>query len=221
MIDKIDKILPKYSIIPVLSMLLLNAVTYFGTRVFTSGMVHHNIGSAIDQAIPFLPVFIIIYIMAYIQWISGFIMICRESRSSCRWVISAEIIAKTICLIIFVVFPTTIVRPVIVQSDIFSRITACVYSMDPADNLLPSIHCLESWFCFRGAMYMKKTHAWYLPVMAVATILVFASTIFTKQHVLWDVLAAVIVAELGLWISAKLFPTEAMTVKNNRRYQLS
>ena len=79
-----------------------------------------------------------------------------------------------------------------------------VYAGDLPGNLFPSIHCLESWICFRGAIGMKRTPRWYAPAMLVLTLMVFASTLLVKQHVLVDIPAGVLVAEVGLLLSDKL-----------------
>ena len=75
--------------------------------------------------------------------------------------------------------------------------------MDAPDNLFPSIHCLESYVCFRGALYTKKVPVWYKYVMLISTVLVFASTVLVKQHVLVDMLGAVLAVEFGLFVSKK------------------
>ena len=62
-------------------------------------------------------------------------------------------------------------------------------------------HCLESWFCFRGARGMKRVPRWYTASMLAFTLLVCVSTVLVKQHVLVDIPAAILVAELGLWLS--------------------
>lgn len=72
-----------------------------------------------------------------------------------------------------------------------------------AKNLLPSIHCLESWLCFRNALRFKGVPRWYLPLTALMTLLVFASTLLVKQHVLVDVPAGILAAELGLFLANK------------------
>lgn len=200
---RISNVLPKYSYIPLLTLLLFNCVTYFGTRVFTQSMEHHNIATFVDDALPFVPFFITIYILAYVQWIIGYIVIARESREVCYEMFTAELLAKFACLICFCVYPTTLIRPEITDGGIFNELTAFIYSTDAADNLFPSIHCLESWVCFRGAMYTKKMPGWYKWIMLVFALAVFASTVLVKQHVIYDMFGAVVFVELGLIITRK------------------
>ena len=78
-----------------------------------------------------------------------------------------------------------------------------LYSIDAADNLFPSIHCLVSWFCFLGIKDQKRIPAWYKGVSFVLAVLVFLSTLFTKQHVLVDVAGGVILAQICFMLGQK------------------
>ena len=198
---KKNKILPRYAYVPLIIMILFNAVTYFGTRLFTGELQHHEMQTTADELIPFSPFFISIYILAYVQWAVGYVMIARDNKPVFTWIVIGELIAKGLAFLCFVFFPTTVVRPEIIGDDIWSRITAYIYAADAPDNLFPSVHCLESWVCFRGAMYLRKPAKWYKYAMLVFTLLVFASTVFVKQHVLLDIAGAIAAVEIGLFAS--------------------
>ena len=71
-------------------------------------------------------------------------------------------------------------------------------------NLFPSVHCLESWFCFRSALKQKKTPEFYKWISFFATILVFLSVLFTRQHVIADIFGAILVFELGMLFARKV-----------------
>ena len=78
-----------------------------------------------------------------------------------------------------------------------------LYSIDAADNLFPSIHCLVSWFCYLGIRGRKEIPVWYQRVSMVIAVLVFASTLLTKQHVIVDVAGGILLAELCFFIGRK------------------
>jgi membrane-associated phospholipid phosphatase len=138
-----------------------------------------------------------------VSWVVGYVVIGRENRKVCYQVMVAEQIAKLICLATFIIFPTTLVRPEVTGTGIFDWLTRLIYSLDSPDNLLPSIHCLENWICFRGAMKCKKVSATYKTVMFIMAVLVFASTLMVKQHVIVDVVTAVVVVEIGLFLAKR------------------
>ena len=199
-------IYPLYSILPIAAMLGMNALTYFGTRLFTTGRYHYNIESALDLALPVVPFFVVFYILAFGQWILCYLLIGREKKRYCYRFFLGEIIAKSLCLVIFLIFPTTLNRPEMTGSGIFERLLAFVYSMDRPDNLFPSIHCLESWMCWRGCRKLTETRlpGWFSGANLVLTLLVFASTVLCKQHVLIDIAGGVAVVEIGLFLSPKI-----------------
>lgn len=198
----INTYLPKYSYIPLLSVLLINFITYYCSKIITNSFFHYQISSFIDDFLPFCPVFILFYILAYLQWIIGFIIISRESKEICYKFLSAEIIAKFCCLFFFFLFPTIMMRPVITGNSIWETMTKWVYFMDEPVNLFPSIHCLESWICFRGAMHLKKIPKCYKYIMFIFSIFVFLSTVLVKQHVFWDILGGILVVEIGIWFAS-------------------
>lgn len=201
--EKIYKILPRYAFVPLIGCILINAITYFGTRIITTDMYHYDFSIGLDDMIPFTPFMITFYILAYVSWFVGFVVIGRESRKVCYEVCVAEQIAKLMCLIAFIAIPSTIIRPEVVGNGLFEWLTKLIYQLDSADNLLPSIHCLENWVCFRGAMRCKKVGTGYRIIMFISAILVFASTLMVKQHVFLDVVAAIAVVEIGLFIAKK------------------
>ena len=225
--ERIYKILPKYAFIPIISCLLLNSITYFGSRIFTTGMHHYDISIAIDRMLPFVTPMVSVYVLAYVTWILGFIIIGRESKKLCYEVCSAEMIgdistyiteqgepafrekeaemiAKLICLVCFIIMPTTLTRPEITGTGFWNWLTSLIYSTDAADNLFPSIHCLESWILFRGVMRCEKQGTAMKIFMFVSAILVFASTVLIKQHVVIDIIGGVLVVEIGLFLAKKL-----------------
>lgn len=202
--EKIYKVLPKYAVIPILSSLILNCLVYWGSRIITGNMYHYDLSIGIDRMLPFVPEMIVPYVLAYVAWIIGFIVIGRESREVCYEVMTGEQIAKIICLVCFIVMPTTITRPEITGSGISSTLSQLIYNADSPDNLFPSIHCLESWLCFRGSIRCKKVGKCYRIVMFIAAILVFASTVLVKQHVFIDIIGGIAVVEIGLLLSGKL-----------------
>ncbi len=213
MAKRINRLIPSYSRKPLLMVVICNFSVYVGVRILCKGRKHHSLRLPVDGKIPFLPFFVIFYILAYLQWICGYIRIARESKPFCRLYTRADIIAKFLCGIIFWAFPTTIARPQITGTGLFDRLTALIYRIDAPDNLFPSIHCLESWVCLRSAWQMKKTPSWYKSFSLILTLLVFASTVCLKQHVFLDIPGGILVFETGLALSRLAEKKDKSTVK--------
>lgn len=205
---RLIKIMPLYSWVMLAIIVSVNYFVYFSTRPFTAGLKHYSMVSSLDRNLPFVPLFFSIYLLAYIQWIIGFVLIGRDEQAASRMFIG-ELIAKGIALICFVFLPTTTedLRPSTESlrgGGIWCELATWVYSVDAANNCFPSVHCIESWVCFRGALRLKKVPRWYTHLMLVMTLLVFASTLFVKQHVLIDVLGGLAAVEIGLFFSGGL-----------------
>ena len=203
---RLVRIMPVYSWVMLTILLLANYLAYFASRIYTSGLKHYSVVSALDRKLPFIPFFIFFYLLAYVQWIVGYILIGRGGKETASRILTGELIAKGIVLICFVRFPTTIaeLRPNMESlqgGGIWSELTAWLYTIDAVDNGFPSVHCLESWICFRGSVRLKEPPKWYVHVVFVMTMLVFASTVLIKQHALFDILGGVGAAELGLFFS--------------------
>ena len=204
-VTRLKSIIPAYAFIPIASMLLLNLAAFFGTRLFTDHMKHYDLSIPLDHLLPFLPIFIIPYALAFAQWIIGYIMIAREGKEYCYRIMIGEMISKVIVGMFFIFLPTIMTRPEVTGTDIFSKAVAVLYKIDAPTNLFPSIHCLESYICMRSALEMKTVDNRYRIAMVVMSILVYLSTLFLKQHVILDFFGAVIVAEAGRFLSNLLF----------------
>ncbi len=196
------KVLPKETILPILVTVFLHCATYFFVRLLPLVGTYHNLSNPLDDRIPFWPPMIVIYILAFVQWAANWILLSRQPQALRTKVLSAETIAKLICMLVFIFFPTTLTRPsVSADGNGFERIVCWIYGLDAPTNLLPSVHCLESWVCIRVALKAEWLPKWYLPFTIVFSTLVVASTLLVKQHVLIDIPTAILAAEAGFLLS--------------------
>ena len=76
-----NRILPKYSRIPLLFTVVLNFSVYWGARAIAGGFIHHNIETSLDDMIPVVYPTVVIYFGCYIFWIIGYLfyLLCRVS----------------------------------------------------------------------------------------------------------------------------------------------
>ena len=95
------KVLPQYAILSFIIIIGMNVVTYYGSQLITNHLYHYDVTFLMPNDFPLIPSFIYIYILAYVQWIVGYIIIARENKKVCYEILSAEFIAKFLCLICF------------------------------------------------------------------------------------------------------------------------
>ncbi|MCI9416562.1 MAG: phosphatase PAP2 family protein [Eubacterium sp.] len=198
-----SKIIKKDSIIPLIFAVSFNMAVYFGSRIIAGNWHHYNIESSLDRLIPIWAPSVIIYLGCYLFWAANYIIIAQQEKDIVCQFFSADFLSRIVCLIFYLVVPTTNVRPNVDPSGFWNQLLLYLYSIDAADNLFPSIHCLVSWFCYIGIRGNEKIPKWYRGLSCIMALLVCASTLLTKQHVIIDVIGGILLAEFCIWFSKK------------------
>jgi len=181
--------------LPVIYSLLCNVIAYNGTRLLTADQFHYDLSGRLDEWIPFVPWTVTIYMGCYAFWFVNYVIGCRQERERAFCFMGADLLAKVICMLCFLLFPTTNTRPVIEGTSVWEELMRFVYRVDAADNLFPSIHCLMGWFCFIAVRNNEKIPGWYRGASLLMAVCICISTLTTKQHVLPDVIAGIALAE--------------------------
>lgn len=180
-----------------------NCLIYGICNAVTKGWRLHSLALSVDTEIPFLPWTILIYFGCYLFWAVNYILIYGKSREqACRF-LTADMLSRTVCMICFLVYPTTLERPAVEGSGIFESLMRFLYTVDAPVNLFPSIHCLCSWYCYIGIRKDKEVPAAYRYFSLIYAIAVFLSTLTTKQHVTADVFGGVALAQITYYIGMK------------------
>lgn len=189
--------------IPLAMCIIINMAAYYGGRLLTVERSYSVLALPLDNAIPLLPWTVLIYVLAFPTWALGFLVAAREERPVAYELLTADQIAKLCCLVVFLLLPTIMERPQVEGSGFGPWLLRLIYALDEPRMLFPSMHCMESWFCFRSAMRCQKTGRGYRAFCLISALLVCVSVVTVKQHVLVDIPAGIAVAELGLWVSRK------------------
>ncbi len=197
----LGKLIPEYGAITLAIGFMFNSFVYWGTQQLMGNQYHYDFTASFDRKVPFVKEWIVIYIGCFLFWAVNYVLIAREGKENCYRFATADILSRIICAIFFIVLPTTNIRPEVIGTDVFSVWMRFIYQMDPATNLFPSIHCLVSWFCFIGIRKSKKVSTWYKVFSCVMALLICASTQFTKQHYMIDVVGGLVLAEVCFWIA--------------------
>lgn len=191
--------------------LIWNEAVYLGARQIAHSWHHYDMTTSIDRLVPFLPETVSIYLGCYLFWCINYFLCAAQEKPERDRFFCADVLAKSICFLLFLLIPTTNVRPEITGQTIWDTLMKLVYSIDAADNLFPSIHCLVSWLCWVGIRKRKDIPVIYRYFSLAMAIAVCISTLTTKQHVIADVIVGILLAELCYYFSGKkkasfLFP---------------
>ena len=176
---------------------------YYGTILLNRGAVYHTMDLPLDASIPFVPAMMSVYVLAFVQWLVCFALLVWGPPRRCRYFALGIVFTELICAACFLLYPTWMAnRPVPEGGDLCSRLTALVFALDnPSRNLFPSMHCAFSWLCMRVTLADGRLRTPLRAANLIFTLLVFASVVLVKQHVVVDIPAGVAAAELGLLLS--------------------
>ena len=163
---------------------------------------------AIDDLIPVIPIFIIPYIWAYAFWAMAPMAVSKCDRHYFFDFIAAYLGACLLGGVVLVFFPTYMDR--IAEGiwnypgkGFFCDLMHLWYSMDGSEmayNLLPSFHCINSTIALLGVWGRKEIPKWFQVYSLVTAILLYASTLFVKQHYFLDVFSGIAVALIAYYL---------------------
>ena len=154
----------------------------------------------LDDRIPFLPLFIYFYSLYFPLIMIPLAILFSAPRLLQRYLISS-ILVMAISYAIFLVFPTKLIR-ISIQADSFSRkLTLFFHRIVAPYNLLPSMHVSMLVLAFLILLVHRRPYAWILSTPIGLSIL---SVIFTKQHYILDLIAAVPLAVFAFLASATI-----------------
>lgn len=201
-------IIKDYAVIPFIFCGIGQAFVYYFPRLINGLYIkdfsgYYDFSTAFDNMIPAVSYWAVIYFLSYLFWAVSYVTVALESREMGQRLLVADLMGKCICFVIFIAVPTAIIRPEVPQGECFSWLLELLYAIDTPDNLLPSMHCSVSWFAMRFVLKSKKPYTWYKVLAPIFTLLIFASVLFTKQHIVIDIAAGVLVAELCTQIACR------------------
>ena len=195
-----EKYLPKWEILPLLSIVAVNMFVYCGSALLTSHRYHYDFTSEFDRAVPLIPEFVWFYILAFPFWAVGYILAAQRGKDTFYRFVATDLTVHLACLILFLLIPTTNVRPELTGNTVSEKMLRFIYEIDGGtspSNLFPSIHCYVSWLCWRGLKGASEIPKWYQRFSLVFAGLIIISTQVLKQHYLIDALAGVCLVEMA------------------------
>ena len=155
------------------------------------------VDNALERAIPFLTWTIWIYFSFFI--FIGSTVFRVEQELFWRFILSgalAAIIAWSFVLLLPISFDRP--DPALIESDLYRRIYTFVHEADPSHVTFPSLHVALTWIC-NFLLWNRPGRAWRI-VLGVAISL---STLFTKQHLISDVIGGIALAWTCVWVARR------------------
>lgn len=185
----------------------------------------HIINGPLDDMIPFCEVFIIPYFLwfAYIVASCVIMVLKADNQEFIRFALSL-IIGMSLCMVICMVYPNGLtLRPDTLPDNAFGRLVAGLYATDTPTNVFPSIHVYNSIAVHTALSKCKalKNHKGLLTGSLILCILICMSTVFLKQHSLYDVGGAFVLMGVIYYVLYILPERRAQRQAENEKHYAS
>jgi len=149
-----------------------------------------DLTTPIDNALPLISWFMLFYLLAYILPLAAFLT--AETKQELKLILKTFILMLLVASIIFLAFPVAIQHQEITTTDVFSRMLIFLRrQLDNQWNAFPSFHVASAFLT--SLIIREKKSKYSIPIFIIA-FLIIISTLFTKQHLILDVLAGLILA---------------------------
>lgn len=186
----------------------------------------HEIHMTLDDYIPFCEVFVIPYFLWFI-YVSAVVVFFFFKNKEDYWKTCLFLFTgMTIFLIISTLWPNGhYLRPAVMpRENVFTQLVAGLYQTDTPTNLWPSIHVYNSlgaYFAIARSKEFKDKKGLRIGSFILSASIV-ASTMLIKQHSLFDVLTAFVLAAV-MYVAVyqyDLISAAKMLLKKNIRPQI-
>ncbi len=168
-------------------------------RTLTQYSVIHM---AVDDIIPFCEYFIVFYYIWFLYMIVAIAYCVFTDRETFYRSFFFIATGMTLFLLISTIFPNGHhLRPSgFARNNIFTMLTAFIYRSDTPTNIFPSIHVYNAIGAHLAIIFNKKfrNNRVIKAVSLFICIGIILSTVFLKQHSMFDVIGAIVLA-IGIY----------------------
>ena len=164
----------------------------------------YSLVTEFDKMVPFVKEFIIPYITWYPFLGLGLLYFFFKDKDIYYKVIISLIVGMLISYGTYLVFQTTVPRPELAGNDLFTKLISNIYKQDKPFNCFPSLHVLETYTIIKGVKASADRNKLIDFITVFVGSLIIISTQFIKQHVILDLIFAIILAEIVFNLVYKL-----------------
>ncbi|MEH7331952.1 phosphatase PAP2 family protein [Neobacillus drentensis] len=160
-----------------------------------------DLSTPLDHAIPFVSIFIIPYILWYGYIFCYLVYFCFKDTKVYLKTLILIVVAEFICFIIYFFFQTTVPRPSLEGNDLLTSMVQWIYKKDRPYNCFPSIHVLTTFAVMLASLHIKNKHLINNLCIHITGGLIIISTLFVKQHVIFDMIGSMYLVSFLFGIS--------------------
>jgi membrane-associated phospholipid phosphatase len=185
-------------------LLLLPTLVWF--KLLEAHLVpEHLIEVPLDTELPFIPAFVIPYLLWFPYIAFGCVFAGNSSKEELYKLVIFLGGGMSVAYIIFMLFPNAVdLRPDVMPTDFLSQLMKIVYKRDTPTNVCPSLHVINGFAVHAALSHTEafKKRKYLTAISAVFYVFVCLSTVFVKQHSVLDVFGGLAV---GLFFYAMLY----------------
>ncbi|MGP1348845.1 MAG: hypothetical protein ACTTK0_04295 [Stomatobaculum sp.] len=175
-------------------LLAVQTMLYFGVEALEGKP--HNVESSWDRYIPFVPGWIFVYILWFPLIALYPLALFRASAAMYGAYIAAIAADIVLSLVCYLAYPTSFQRPLPPDTAV-GRVVQAVYRGSYRGlNCAPSMHCSMCYLIIVTAFLCPALSFGVRVTAALLSFGIVLSTLYTKQHVLIDVLSALPLAAI-------------------------
>lgn len=180
-------------ILIIIASILIQTIMYYFAKIIQGEP--NILGSNIDNYIKFNVLGIIPYCIWYFLTLLIPLYIFKKEKYLFINYIVSYFLTAIIADIIFVIYPTAVIRPEIVGNGILYSLTKLIYMIDSDSiNCFPSLHCAVAALWTLYIFKCKDTKIVLKISVLITSILIILSTMLIKQHVFIDFISGVVLA---------------------------
>ena len=168
----------------------LQTLFYFVSDFFN--LNYKTVHIALDDKVPYLPVFIIPYILWYLYIPTPMVITCFKDRERFKRQAITVFTGAFLCTAFFYIFPTKIdFRPTPQGDGFLAWLCRIIYSNDTPTNVFPSLHCYQAMAIHFSTFDkdLTRKHPVLFSVSLIFMISTSLSTVFVKQHSVADLIS--------------------------------
>lgn len=167
-------------------------------RTVTGGVV---LSVPWDKFFPLWPIWVVPYLLSLAWWAACFVWAAWKMEEDLYEAFAVGLIAVMLSsYVVYILYPTYVVRPALEGEDPFTRIMRLLYQNDQVNNAFPSGHTYNTVMI---ALFWSRWRPQWRWLWWAITVIVMLSTLYTRQHNLPDPVGGIVFAwagyRCGLW----------------------
>ena len=165
-------------------------LTFEAVGHYASTLPARDFTTFLDQKIPLIPEFIWFYVSCY--FLPVLFLITKADWHRFNRMLLSFVMANLSAFLVYLIYPTTFSKPELGRS-LCEWILSLHYAVDfhPVSKNMPSMHVTFAWLFYLACRGQQMNRLTRFTIFLLA-VMIAASTLFVKQHLIVDVVAGLL-----------------------------